>query len=167
MQSVRPTWRQKYQKLLPSCFSLVVGLGLVDIWPSGCKKSYVAMSPVAMVLPAAKVWSAAQYYASLRPKAFAVRGEGTGMEPLYRSGTVVVVEEQPYGMLREGMSVMFNDHDNTRVVHYLLKRNPTGWTTLGLNQDDLEDDFPMTEKNYIGVVTMAFTPEAPSKEQAP
>jgi hypothetical protein len=167
VKTIRQGWREKSQKLLPSCFSFVIGLGLLDVGPSGCQKSFVAISPVAMVLPADKVFPAAQYYASLRPNAIVVKGEGSGMQPLYRSGTVLVVEAEPYGALREGMSVMFNGEDQTRVVHYLLRRNPEGWTTLGLNQGDIEDDRPMTDKNYIGVVTMAFTPEAPPKAPAP
>jgi hypothetical protein len=167
VKTIRQAWREKYQRLLPSCCSVVIGLALVDIWPSGCKKSYVAMSPIAMEVPADKVWSAAQYYASLRADEMVVKGEGTGMEPLYRPGTVMVIQTQPYGTLREGMSVMYNEEGGNRVVHFLLKRNPAGWTTLGLNQGDVEDDVAMTEKNYIGVVVMAFTPEAPAKKPAP
>jgi hypothetical protein len=161
VETNRKPWYRQFSKLLPSCFSLVVGLGAVDVWPSGCKKSFVALSPVAVLVQPDRVWSAAQYYASLRPNTTVVKGDGKGMLPLYAPGTVLVVEGANYNTLREGMSVMFrdDDQDGIRVVHFLLRRTPAGWATLGLNQGNQEDNEPLTEKNYLGVVIMAFSPE--------
>jgi hypothetical protein len=152
---------------LPSCFSLAVGLAAVDVWPSGCQKSYVSLSPAAVVVPAGQVWSAAQYYAKLRPNAVAIHGEGSGMLPLYSSGTALVVEGADYSTLKEGMTVMFRDERGIRLVHFLLKRTPEGWATLGLNEGSQEDSSPMTRSNYLGVVIMAFTPALPAPGPAP
>lgn len=142
----------------PACFSLVAGLAAIDIWPSGCRSSFVALSPVAVVVPADRVWSAAQYYASLRPNAIVVKGDGDGMQPLYASGTVLVVEADDYRTLREGMSVMFRDPRGIRLVHFLLRRKQDGWATLGLNQGDQEDSGTLNRDNYLGTVIMAFSP---------
>ena len=121
----------------------------------------MALSPVAVVVPADRVWSAAQYYASLRPHTVAVRGEGIGMLPLYAPSTVLIVESLPYSSLQEGMTAMFRQPDGLRVVHYLVRNGPKGWITLGLNQNDFDRE-PMTPENYLGVVIMAFSPEKPA-----
>ena len=146
-------------KFLPSWFSFVAALTVSDAWPSACQKPYAALSPVAVLVPADKALSAAQYYASLRPNAVAVTGTGDGMMPLYSSGTVLVVDGVDYSTLRQGMTVMFRNQQGFRVTHFLVKFTPNGWVTFGLNQRDF-DSTPVTRQNYLGVVVMAFTPEA-------
>ena len=151
----------------PGCFSVALSLAALDVWPSGCQKSYVALSPVAVVVPADQVWSAAQYYAKLRPNAIAVKGEGDGMLQLYSTGTVLVVEGSEYSTLKEGMTVMYRDDRGMRVIHFLLKRTPDGWATMGLNQGYEPDAKPMTRANFLGVVIMAFTPAKPADSSVP
>jgi hypothetical protein len=151
----------------PVGFSLALSFAALDVWPSGCQKSYISLSPAAVVVPADQVWSAAQYYAKLRPNAIVVAGEGDGMTPLYSAGTVLVVEGVEYSTLKEGMTVMFRDERGIRVTHLLLKRTPDGWSTLGLNQGFEPDAHPMTRSNFLGVVIMAFTPAKPAVGPVP
>jgi hypothetical protein len=159
-------WRAMCLKALPGGFAVMAGLAVGGALPNGCRRDYVALSPLAVVVPADKAWSAAQYYASLRPNTIAVKGEGEGMLPLYSPGTVLVVEGMDYGALREGMTVMFRDRDGFRVVHYLVREAPGGWLTLGLAQGDTDRE-PMTRQNYLGVVIMAFSPDKPAPHSDP
>ena len=126
--------------------------------PEGCTNGYVALSPVAVLLPPDQVRPAAQYYANLRPGAFVLTGEGNGMMPLYAAGTVIVIEPVPFDTLRAGMTVLFHSQYDGRVAHYLVRQAPGGWITVGVNQSR-NDDKPMTSDNYIGQVVMAFTPQ--------
>ncbi len=132
-------------------------------WPSGCSREdpaqrvYVALSPLAVVLPRDKILAAAEYYASLRPNALVMRGDDVGMMPLYLPGTLLVVEPIPYATLKEGMTAVFRRADGLRVAHYLVRLQADGWTTRGLNVQKPDVD-PMTAANYLGVIVMAFAP---------
>ncbi len=119
---------------------------------------YIALSPVAVVLPVDKVRSAAEYYARLRPNSAVLDGYGAGMMPLYAPGTLVVVERIPYDQLKEGMTAVFIDGHGQRAAHFLVRLQIDGWTTRGLNQGR-EDPNPMIAQNYLGVIVMAFSPE--------
>ncbi len=129
--------------------------------PSGCHKddkAYVALSPLAVVVPRDQLWHAAEFYASLRPNAQVMSGDGVGMVPLYAPGTLIVVEPADYKALKEGMTVVFTEPDGKRAARYLVRLDPDGWTTRGFNPPT-EDPSPVTPANYIGTVTMAFAPE--------
>ncbi len=145
---------------------LLAGTIFCCAWLSGCSsedpaaKSYVALSPVAVVLPVDKLWDAANYYAILRPGAIVLSAGGTGMMPLYASGTLLVIEPIPYDQLKEGMTALYRDPAGNRLAHFLVGEMADGWTTRGLNEKK-EDVEPMTKANYIGVVVMAFAPEQP------
>lgn len=145
-------------KVIPVCSLVLIALLGGTVTPDGCTNSYVALSPVALLLPPDQVKSAAQYYAELRPGAFVLTGEGNGMMPLYSAGTVIVVDPVPYRTLQEGMTVLFLSPHDGRVAHYLVRESPGGWITVGVNQSR-DDDTPMTSDNYIGQVVMAFAPE--------
>jgi len=158
----------KPRALLIAGFILAFGTLFGGGWPDGCSKddprvkSYIALSPVAVVLPKEKLRQAAEYYARLRPNAVVLKGDGEGMMPLYAPGTLLVMEPISYDDLKEGMTAVYREPDGTRVAHYLVVLMPDGWTTRGLNEksDNLN---PMTRDNYIGVIVMAFAPETPRK----
>jgi hypothetical protein len=160
----RPRRERSLRSLAQGATILLMAVIFGGAWPGGCSKddprlkSYVALSPVAVVLPADKLWAAANYYAGLRPNAVVLSGDGDGMMPLYSSGTLLVVEPIPFARLQEGMSAIYRDADGKLVAHYLVSLLADGWTTRGLNQPE-DDVNPMTPANYMGVIVMAFSPE--------
>ncbi len=130
-------------------------------WPDSCsndnQKAYVALSPLAVVVPREKLWQAAEYYSRLRPGSAVLSGEGEDMMPLYAPGTLLVVEPILYDDLKEGMTAILRDQAGMRAARFLVEKTPKGWTTRRLAAKE-PDEQPMAPENYIGVVVMAFTP---------
>ncbi|MFI5357705.1 MAG: S24/S26 family peptidase [Opitutales bacterium] len=90
------------------------------------------------------------------PDAFVVRGLGDSMLPLYRSGTILVVQRQAYDHLTRGMTVVFHTSDRT-IAHVLVARTGDGWRTAGLHNRQ-PDYLQVNDRNIVGVVVAAFTP---------
>jgi hypothetical protein len=81
------------------------------------------MSLVAVVVPLDRLRQAADYYANLRPNSVVLSGDGTGMVPLYASGTLLVVEPQDFKSLPERN---FGSEEDALVTHKIGKH----WTLL-------------------------------------
>lgn len=78
------------------------------------------------------------------------------MQPLYPSGTLLVVQPQPFDTLRRGMTVMFRQGANRTITHVLVARTADGWRTSGLN--NRRDDYVCVNAgNIAGVVIAAYT----------
>lgn len=117
---------------------------------------YIAASPRPEVLPGGEAFGMARQLAAAHPGAFVVRGWGRSMQPLYPSGTVLVVRPMPFAALQRGMTVMFRNRSNHSVTHVLVARTPNGWRTAGLN--NRRDDYVCVNAgNITGVVIAAFT----------
>lgn len=124
------------------------------------KATYIAGNYVASPTAEFASHSLAQYkayqLASTLPGAYVVRGRGHSMQPLYHSGTFLVVQPLPFEKLTRGMSVVFHSRDRY-VTHVLVARTKDGWRTTGLN-NRRHDYVPVNETNIRGVVVAAFTP---------
>ena len=63
---------------------------------------------------------------------FALVGSGKSMEPLYRSGTAIVVRETGFRSLRPGQAVVYRHPRGYYVAHVLLAPTAGGWLVAGL-----------------------------------
>lgn len=78
------------------------------------------------------------------------------MQPLYPSGTLLVIQPRPFETLERGMTVMFRDDANRSIAHVLVARTADGWRTAGLN--NRRDDYICVKAdNIAGVVIAAYT----------
>lgn len=98
----------------------------------------------------------AHQLAKALPGAFVVRGFGKSMQPLYASGTFLVVQPQAYERLSRGMTVVFRNETHS-ITHVLVAKAGDGWRTTGLN-NRRPDYLPVNSGNILGVVVAAFTP---------
>ena len=119
---------------------------------------YVALSPMAILVPKTKVASAADTMASLRPNTQVLYCEGSAMSPRYKDGTALVVENVSFDSLEQGMTSVSHDASGLIVVRYLAKKTAEGWMTIDLSADG-EPPVLLQASRYVGVVIMAFSPE--------
>ena len=117
---------------------------------------YVAATPRARLETAAEAALEAHQLARALPGAVVLRGVGDSMLPLYRSGTLLVVQHQPYDRLARGMTVVFHASDRS-IAHVLVARTADGWRTTGLH-NRRPDYLQVNDANIVGVVVAAFTP---------
>lgn len=134
---------------LTGCSSTSGRTILVEVLPS--------RSPKPEVAPVSQAWRLAEEYAASQQNAEAFFGCGNSMSPLYTNHTIIVVEKQSPECLESGMTVVFVNDLNHRVAHTLVKKTSTGWAVAGLSNGYL-DSTVVTDKNYIGTITRAWTP---------
>jgi len=118
---------------------------------------YVAGSPMPELRTPSEAATLARECVRCTPGAFLLRGQGRSMQPLYASGTLLVVQPQPYETLERGMTVVFTNDENRSVTHVLVAKTGNGWRTTGLN-NRRADYIPVNASNIKGVVIAAFTP---------
>ncbi len=118
--------------------------------------NYVAGSPRPEYCSNNDAYRQARALAATMPGAFVMRGRGNSMLPLYRSGTLLVVQPVNYTELARGMSVVFEDEQRV-ITHILVAKAGDGWRTTGLN-NRRHDFVPVNAGNLRGVVVAAFTP---------
>ena len=82
-------------------------------------------------------------------------GAGESMEPIYASGTAIVVTPADFSDLRPGMSVVYVNHDGRGVAHALVEKSGRGWIAQGANNPERDEDL-VTERNLVGVITQAY-----------
>ena len=116
---------------------------------------YIAASPRPEVMPGLEASRLARQLAAANPGAFVVRGLGKSMQPLYPSGTLLVVQPMPYAALQRGMTVVFRKGADHSVTHVLVARTAHGWRTAGLN-NRCDDFVNVHAGNITGVVIAAF-----------
>ena len=117
---------------------------------------YVVGSPQPELRSSCDARLEAHQLAKSLPGAFVVRGLGKSMQPLYASGTFLVVQPQAYDQLARGMTVVFRNQTHS-ITHVLVAKTPDGWRTTGLN-NRRPDYLPVNNHNILGVVVAAFTP---------
>jgi len=78
------------------------------------------------------------------------------MQPLYQSGTLLIVQPTSFEKLTRGMSVVFRSR-NRSIAHVLVAKTKDGWRTTGLN-NRRHDYVCVNSDNILGVVVAAFTP---------
>lgn len=90
------------------------------------------------------------------PGASTFWGVGRSMEPLYPSGTAVVVAPIRFKELQKGMTVLYVNRRGRMVAHSLTGDLPKGWIAQGVNNDEEDDDL-VTRENLVGVIVGAFS----------
>lgn len=122
----------------------------------------VAEAPAPVLVQRGQEFRTAVSVASHLTGAQAFVGAGESMEPIYASGTAVVVTPCDYTELRPGMSVVYVNAEGRGVAHALVERTRDGWVVQGANNPAPDADL-VTPRNLVGVVTQAFasadTPE--------
>ncbi len=91
---------------------------------------------------------------------FALIGAGGSMEPLYRSGTAIVVRETGFRSLRPGQAVVYRHPHGHYVAHVLIAPTAGGWLAAGLAAKE-PDRVLVTRANFVGVIRAAFAATAP------
>lgn len=111
--------------------------------------------PVALAEPAA--WQQANELAGRTPGAFVLVGLGESMQPLYRPGTILVLQRIAYTRLERGQTAIYRNQARHTVAHVLVAKARDGWRITGLNAPH-QDMEPVLPENLIGVVIAAFQP---------
>ncbi len=117
--------------------------------------SIVAMAPTPVMVKEGQELRAAESAAQQIEGAKAFRGIGESMEPLYVSGTAIVVLPCEFNQLRAGMTVVYVGHTGRGVAHVLINEMPKGWIAQGVNNRQEDEDL-VTPANLVGVVTQAY-----------
>lgn len=124
------------------------------------KATYIAgnyvISPAAQYAASSTARLKAYETAMAIPGAYVVEGRGSSMQPLYQSGTLLVIQPTPFEKLTRGMSVVFRSN-NRSITHVLVAKTKEGWRTTGLN-NRRHDYVCVNAENIRGVVVAAFTP---------
>jgi hypothetical protein len=115
----------------------------------------VALAPAPTLVTKGQELSAAETAAAPLAGAHAFVGVGNSMEPIYASGTALVVTPCAFQQLRRGMSVVYVNHNGQGVAHVLKGKIHDGWIAQGTN-NPLEDQDLVTEANLVGVITQAY-----------
>jgi signal peptidase I len=79
-------------------------------------------------------------------------GKGDSMLPLFKDGDTVYYQKIPYNRLQKGMVVIFSTDGWKLVCHSIVEEKNGKWLTKGINNIDIDKDYSLNEKNYIGVV---------------
>jgi hypothetical protein len=151
--------------LATRCVSLLVSLlaaaslgaserATADAWIRGI---FTGNSPRPVEVTDANAWDQAQAAARASGDALVVLGSGRSMQPLYPSGTVLVLRPIAYEKLRPGQTAVYRNQATKAVAHVLVTRTRDGWRARGLNnrQHDME---PVRPGNLVGVVVAAYLP---------
>ena len=118
---------------------------------------YVAASPTPRYLPSSMAWNAAREAAAQLGNAAILAGSGKSMEPLYTSGTLMVVQRSGFHELARGQTVIYRNRTNQTVAHVLIAKCGDGWRVAGLN-NPRHDGEGVNERNFLGLVVAAITP---------
>jgi hypothetical protein len=146
--------------------SLTVALAAAGLMLGGCASQpsarnvdlFVRTVPLPTLVPGSQVLATAQRVAATREGDFALQGVGASMEPVYVSGTAVVVHPTAFHMLRRGMPVVYMNRRGASVAHMLLEKVEGGWLAIGLNNAD-PDDALVTPENLVGIIKHAYAAE--------
>ncbi len=154
----------------------VLAMGIIStvgLFMGGCASAtsqanmmmFADTAPVAAIVARGTELAAAESAANAQRGCFAVRGEGSSMEPMYVAGTAVVIRAGGYDRLRRGMPVVYENRQGVAVAHMLVERTADGWVAAGLNNDEADAEL-VTPNNLVGVITQAFASKTGSLPKA-
>lgn len=112
-------------------------------------------APLPQIVERGSELAAAERAAKAQRGCFAVQGEGFSMEPMYVSGTAVVVRAGGYENLRCGQPVVYRTRSGMTVAHMLVRSTDYGWVAAGLNNGGNDVEL-VTADNLVGVITQAY-----------
>lgn len=127
--------------------------------------TFAESAPVPTIVARGQELYAAEQAAKAQHGCFAVRGEGSSMEPMYVAGTAVVVKAGGFQQLRRGMPVVYASRNGGAVAHMLVAQTPHGWVAAGLNNEGSDTEL-VTSDNLVGVITQAFASKTGSLPSA-
>lgn len=143
--------------------ALALVLGATALLVSGCNTVtqennlmlFAENAPLPQIVARGTELEAAERAAKAQRGCFAVQGEGCSMEPMYVSGTAVVVRAGGYENLRRGQPVVYQTRRGVTVAHMLVRSTDDGWVAAGLGNDGDDVEF-VTADNLVGVITQAY-----------
>lgn len=125
-----------------------------DPWIHGV---FTGRSPRPISVEETTAWQQASEIAGLTPGAFVLVGSGESMQPLYPSGTILVMQPLPYDALERGQTALYRSKGHKVVAHVLVTKVRDGWRVAGLN-NRVHDMEPVQGENLVGVIIAAFKP---------
>jgi hypothetical protein len=129
--------------------------GCTTYTPAGNMELFVRTAPVPALVPHGKELAAAEAHAARDANSFALIGAGKSMEPMYVSGTAIVVHEQSFKTLHVGMPVVYRNSRGYYVAHMLVEEMRDGWLAIGINNAEPDQEL-VTSSNFVGVIQAAY-----------
>ncbi len=118
-------------------------------------ETIVGFAPAPVLVQQGQELRAADEAAAHTTGAQAFIGAGESMQPVYASGTAIVVTPVDFAQLRPGMSVVYVNSEGRGVAHALVESTREGWVVQGVNNPEPDSDL-VTATNLVGVVTQAY-----------
>ncbi len=115
----------------------------------------IERTPAPQLVAEGSQLKSAETLAATMPRAHALWGIGSSMEPLYAPNTAVVVQQINYDDIKKGMTVVYIKSNGRRVAHSVIGETRGGFIVQGVN-NDVEDHELVTPENFVGVITHAF-----------
>lgn len=125
-----------------------------DAWIRGV---FTGNSPRPEALAESEAWRRTERIASTTPDTFTLVGGGQSMQPLYPSGTILVLRAVDFAALRPGQTAVYRNRAQRPVAHVLVAKCRDGWRVRGLNNARHDSDAVVAD-NLIGIVIAAFVP---------
>jgi hypothetical protein len=154
--------------LIPNCPTARIAAALATavgaLFLGGCSttlssgrslETIVALAPAPVLVQKGQELRAADEAASHTTGAQAFIGAGDSMQPVYASGTAIVVTPCDFAQLRPGMSVVYLNAEGRGIAHSLVESTRDGWVVQGVNNSEPDSDL-VTAKNLVGVITQAY-----------
>lgn len=129
--------------------------GCATYSPANNLELFVRNAPLPTLVPHGREMATAEAAVAKSETDFALHGVGSSMEPVYVSGTAIVVHPCSYRALRKGMAVVYVNRRGFYVAHMLVEDMPKGWFAIGLNTAEPDDDL-VTADNLVGVIKEAY-----------
>jgi hypothetical protein len=158
MKSMPAPFPARLGKIFILTFGLALTAHAAEADQSWIRGIYTGKSPRPVTLVEREAWQRAKELAERTPGAFVLVGGGESMQPLYRPGTILVLQRSAYTELQRGQTALYRSRANHTVAHVLIAKARDGWRAAGLNNRD-HDMEPVVEKNLVGVVIAAFAPQ--------
>ena len=130
--------------------------GCATYSPANNLELFARTAPLPTLVAPGTEMAAAEALAAKGDYDMALHGVGSSMEPVYVSGTAIVVHPCSFRSLRKGMAVVYVNRRGHYVAHMLVEDMPKGWFAIGLNNAEVDDDY-VTANNLVGVIKEAYT----------
>jgi hypothetical protein len=152
---------------VPASFTFRAGFALAlavsGLFFGGCATTspgksldmFARNAPLPTLVPRGKELAHAEAAAAKNQGDFALYGVGASMEPVYLSGTAIVVHPTVYCALRPGQAVVYINRRGFHVAHMLVEKLAKGWVAVGLNNNSEDDDL-VTSDNLVGTIKSAY-----------